>query len=900
MGFPSTPLGIVGAIALGADPVDPAGWNFTDISDDIRSAGRVTITAGRQDETGQVDATRVGAVVDNETGDYCRVNPLGAYYGSLSRGTPLEVRVTRIADTFTRTTSPGLGTDSVSGLVWTHSSSSAWATTGSAATCTLAAAHTATYAFVEQAIGADVEVTGSVSLSAVTTGAAWVHTVVARVVDLNNQYRLHVEFGTTGVIGCKIAKLVDGSITDLTAVVSTSVAYLAGTVIQYRARVVGSTLQLRAWEDGTDEPTTWTCEADDDAFPEAGVTGIYSWRVAGNTNVGSLVSTFDDFRVDVIRSITPVPEWPVRWDQSGNDVTAPITGAGILRRLSQGQSALRSPMYRQIVYPTRTGHWPLEDGSDATRLTNTVAAGTPGTLSGASPGNSEAAPGASSAVQTPSGALLTGVFTAASTTAGWQIAWSCKLAAAAPGSNTEMIRWSTSNGHTWSFQVSTTNFTLVITDNTGATVDTMSSSTGSADPTDWLSYRVKATVSGGTVTVEPAWFGTDGVTPLGFTDTYAGTLGRLTGWRIATTTATTDALWSHVFGVTTGADDLQSYDARRAFDGYAGETAGARLVRLCGEEGVPLTTIGDTAETALMGAQTSAVLLDLLRECEAADQGVLHERGAGLGYLTREARYNGDPVMELDFTSGHVAAPPEPTDDDQRLRNRVVLRRTGGSEVTVEDEASIAVDGVYADELDVNLEDDGDLEQHAYWRLHLGTLDGLRWPRIELDLARNPDLIDEWCKVRVGSRITIANPPDQVGTDDLDLIVEGWTETLAEYEWTVVMACSPADPWDVAVYDDADARYDSRSTVLKTAVNSSATALTFRTSDPLETWSTTETPYDVVISGERITVTAMGAASLVSGAYDQAATVTRSINGIIKALPASAEIHVAPTPRYAL
>jgi hypothetical protein len=898
MGFPTTPLGIVGAIALGADPVDPTGWNFTDISDDIRSAGRVTISAGRQDETGQVDATRVGAVVDNRSGDFCRVNPVGAYYGSLSRGTPLEVRVTRINDAFTRTTSPGLGTDSVSGLTWTHSSSSAWATTGSAATCTFAAANQASYAFTEKATGADVEITGTVSLSAVTTGAAWVHAVVARVVDLNNQYRLHIEFGTAGVIGCKIAKLVDGSITDLTAVVSTGVAYLAGTVIQYRARVVGSTLQLRAWEDGTDEPTTWTCEADDDSFPEAGVTGIYSWRVAGNTNVGSLVSTFDDVRVDVIRSITPVPEWPVRWDQSGNDATSPITGAGILRRLSQGQSALRSPMYRQIVYPTRTGHWPLEDGSDATRLTNTVAGGTPATVSGASVGNSESAPGASSAVQTPDGAVLTGSFISASTTAGWQIAWSCKLAATAPGSNTEMIRWSTSNGLTWSWQVSSTNFTLVVTNSIGTTVLSTSSSTGSADPTDWLSYRVKATVSGGTVTVEPAWFGADGLGSLGFTDTYSGTLGRLTSWRIATTTATTDALWSHIFGVTTGADDLQSYDARRAFDGYAGEAAGDRLVRLCGEEGVPLTTIGDTADTALMGAQTSATLLDLLRECEDADQGVLHERGAGLGYLTRVARYNSDAVMQLDFTSGHVASPPEPTDDDQRLRNRVVLRRTGGSEVTAEDATSIAVDGVYSDEVTVNLQADSQLAGHAYWRLNLGTLDGLRWPRIELDLARNPDLIDEWCKVRVGSRITIANPPDQVGTDDLDLIVEGWTETLAEYEWTVVMACSPAVAFQVGVYDDTASRYDLRTCTLNGSHAAGATSLAL-TITGNEAWSTTAEPYDLLISGERVTVTSMGARSG-SGPYSQTATVTRAVNGISKTLPGGAEVHIATPGRWAL
>jgi hypothetical protein len=70
-----------------------------------------------------------------------------------------------------------------------------------------------------------------------------------------------------------------------------------------------------------------------------------------------------------------------------------------------------------------------------------------------------------------------------------------------------------------------------------------------------------------------------------------------------------------------------------------------------------------------MGIQRPATFLELVRECEDADQGVLHERGAGLAYLTRTGRYNGTAVMALDFASGHVAAPPEPTDDDQRLRN---------------------------------------------------------------------------------------------------------------------------------------------------------------------------------------------------------------------------------------
>lgn len=902
MVFPTTPLPLVACIAPGADPVDPSSWAFTDITDDVRVAEGVTVQVGRQDEGDYVDATQVSLTLDNRSGDYCRLNPVGAHYGRLARGTPLEVRVTRIDDAFTRTVSPGLGTDAVSGLAWSHTSPSSWAATGSAGTCTLASANTATYAHVESAIGADVEITGTVSLSAVTTGAAWVHAITARVQSTSNHYRLHVEFGTAGTIGCKITKVVGGVTTDLTSVTSTGVSYTAGTVIAYRARIIGATLQIRAWLASGSEPTTWTCEVDDTAHPEAGFCGVYAWRVSGNTNVGSLISTFDNYRFDVIRAVTPVPQWPVRWDQSGNDVVAPIAGAGILRRLAQGQSALRSPMYRQIVYSTRRGHWPLEDGSDATQLANLISGGQAGFLAGTTLGVDGGPPGAASVAQSPTGSQMSGVFTTASTTAGWQFAWSCKLAAAAPGSPTEMIRWTTTAGYIWSWQVSSTVFRLLVTDIDGATVLDTSAAYSAYTPTQWLSFRVKVSASGGTITYEPAWFGAGTLTPVGISGTFSGALGRLKGWQQMTTTATVDALWSHIFGVTTTADDLQSYSASRAFDGYAGESAGDRLSRLCEEEGVPLTLLGEAADTALMGAQTSATLLELLRECEGADQGVLHERGAGLGYLTRVARYatpSDTPAMALDFDSGHVAAPPEPTDDDQRLRNKIVLTRSGGSSVTVQDADSIALNGVYSDELEANLYRDSQLEGHTYWRLHLGTVDELRWTRIELNLARNPSLIPTWCAMRIGSRTTIDNPPSAVGTDQLDLIVEGWTETLSVYSWDVVLVCSPARPWQVGAYDDTATRYDSASTTLGSGASSSATSLTFTTTDRLDLWSTTSEPYDVLIAGERITVTSMGAASG-SGPYAQTATVTRSINGIVKAQAAGAEVHIATPGRWAL
>jgi hypothetical protein len=894
MAFPTTPLQVAVSIAPGADPADTSGWTFTDITNDVRVASGVTITSGRQDEGSQVGPTSVAATLDNSSGDYCRTNPLGAYYGSLARGTPMQVAITRINDAFGRTTSPGWGTDTVSGLAWTHSSSSVFSTNGSAGQCALATANTAAFGYLPLAVAADVEVTCSGALSAATTGAAWVHAVVLRMTDTSNHYRLHTEFATGGTISCKISKVVAGSITDLTSITSTGASYSAGTTVNTRARMVGSTLQIRAWLASGSEPTTWTCEVDDTTFAEAGMTGLYEWRVAGNTNAGTLTSTIDNFRVDVLRAITPVPEWPARWDQSAADVTAPITGAGVLRRLGQGQSALRSPLYRQLPRYSPAGFWPLEDGTSATTAASGISGGRAAAVSDVTLG-ADGPPGASSAISLNSASsYITGSCSSADTADGYAGMVLIKLSAL-PGSENTVFMWNASGTvTTWRLTVNATVWHMYGTDAFGTTLaDTGDIAYGTVTATSWWAMQIETLKSGANVNwsaiITQIGSGTFGAV----TGSYVGVCPRLVGFRATGYAGTSySSVWL-------GDNDLPYVDPTfsAVAAGYSGELAGDRMVRLAAEEGLPLTVIGDTADTSAMGVQTSATLVDLFRECEDADQGVLHERGAGLGYLTRWSLYNQSAVVALDFASGHIAQPPEPTDDDQRLRNKITLTRTGGSAITVQDAASIALNGTYSDEVTANLGYDGQLSDHAGWRLHLGTISELRWPRITLNLARNPSLIDDWCRVRIGSRITIANPPSQVGVDDLDLIVEGWTETLGPFQWDVALVCSPASAYNVGVYATTY-RYDLRSSVLNAAKAAGVTSVTFRQSED-ESWSTTSTPYDVLISGEQVTVTSMGARSG-TGPWLQAATVTRAVNGVSKALPVNAEVHVATPGRYAI
>lgn len=896
MAFPTTPLPIVVGIAPGANPVEPTGWNFSDISDDIRAASGVQIQVGRQDEVDNVDATQVRAVVDNRSGNYTRLNPSGAYYGQLAKGTPISVAVTRINDTFTR--SGALGTDADSGLTWSVAGST-WATTGSAATSALSAANTANQATVA-AGGHDVDVTHTSSISAVATGAAWVDATLIRYQDSSNFYRLHTEFQPGGGISCKIMRVLAGVSSDLVSITSTGVSYSAGTVIKTRVRAIGARLQIRAWLNSGSEPTTWACEADDDEVTGTSV-GLYEWRVAGNTNVGTMTCTIDNFRSDVIRAITPVPEWPVRWDQSSRDVTAPIVGAGILRRLSQGQSALRSPMYRQLPLWSPSGFWPLEDGSDSTAASSAVARVPAGVCSDVTFG-ADGPPGAAGAVtlnNTASSVICT-IPNSPNTTNGYEFMVMFKQSAAVVADATICLFNATGTVTQWQLVTVAGGAGVKLNgfDSTGAAVvATGTAAWTTADPTAWTAIRLMTTVSGGTVNWELAWNNATNPVFAGTNGSYAGSANKLTG---ATLTGLAGMSYSMLW---LGANNLPFVTSTfySVESGFAGELAGNRLARLCDEEGIPLTVIGDTADTTPMGVQSPATLLDLLRECEDADQGILHERGAGLGYVTRVARYvepGSSPTMALDFASGHIAAPPEPTDDDQRLRNQIKLRRPGGvGEVIAQDADSITASGAYSDDLAVNVGADILLEYHAGWRLHLGTFDDLRWPRITLNLARNPSLITTWLRIRIGSRITIANPPSAVAGASLDLIVEGWTETLTDYGWDVELACSPASLWRVGVYDSASSPADSTTTTLGVSRDTMQTSWTFSTLDLKEVWSTTATPYDVGILGERVTVTSMGAASG-SGPYTQTATVTRSVNGVAKAHSAGEAIALYTTNYY--
>ncbi|MCW2919135.1 MAG: hypothetical protein JWN52_7203, partial [Actinomycetia bacterium] len=359
---------------------------------------------------------------------------------------------------------------------------------------------------------------------------------------------------------------------------------------------------------------------------------------------------------------------------------------------------------------------------------------------------------------------------------------------------------------------------------------------------------------------------------------------------------------------------------------FVGETAGDRIQRLCGEEGIQFTAIGASdavpanatlanghlpanelrwqlLDTAAMGPQTAAKLTDLLKECADTDLGILFEpRDAlGLGYRTRTSMYNQTVRLAMTYSNEEIGDALSPVDDDQSTRNDIVVSRPKGSTArAVLQTGALSVqpppDGVgrYDDSPPANVQADTDLPDQAGWRLHLGTVDEPRYPQITLNLE-NPaftasqTLTNGAFMLEAGDRITVDMPSTWPLPDQISQIAQGFTETIGVSEHTIAVNCSPESPYRIGIADDSVlGRCDTAGSTLAVDVDATTTTLSVATtSGPLWTTSGAEFPFDVSLGGEVVTVT-----NITGAASPQAFTVSRSVNGVVKAQTAGTDIRL--------
>jgi hypothetical protein len=926
---------------------------WTDITSYIRAESAIQITRGRQGEGSQADYSRALFTVENTDGRFSPRNPMGAWYGTIGRNTAcriakahgavalqlqgeagdrchavateslniasdVDIRIDCQAESWRQAQILAGKVDPESPLggnawVWYLNESGymvlEWQNAGAGGFTNSATSTEPVPQGVRQALRVTLDVNNGASGNTATFYTS--DTIAGSWTQLGSAVTAS---GTTaiGPTGEDSAPITVGGLNPN----GTDLGYLPGGLFglvyhfELLDGIAGSkvadvdfTAQTTGVYTFTEQSNVWLC------FGNA-VISNRRWRFHGELS-----------------------ELPVRWDSTGSDVWVEIEASGLTRRMEQRATPVRSAQYRfhTSTHTNEDGlgdgntqdveaYWPMEDGERATRFSSGLPGGSPMLVSGspefasyegfksssplpnwktgssgrgATPGTTDGNCYVSFLLSAPSGITNGATILNIATTGTLR-----RLELTYPSTDNLNLRGFDSDGvqlfTSLSFGVPIAgdlNCITIHAYNTGSDVA-------------WAVYSQELTAT--TATLEMS--GT----------LAANTLGRVAAVNVNNgTTDMNDVYLGHLAvygpalhqGVATNAVHNNS-----ALNAYLGEDATSRAYRLCSEESIEVRRIGDRriqqdgSETFAgdgeeMGYQEQDTILALLRECEESDGGFLYEPREirGLGYRSRSSLYNTDTLLELNYSSAHLAGELNPVDDDGFIRNRVTVERKDGSASTYEKESgplstAAAPDGVgvYDESVTLSLEADDQTDSQASWRVHLGTVDEARYPIVELELFRSQmtsSIIESALTADVGDRITISNIPSWMAPETITLQVVGYAEVFDKFTHSIKYNCDSESPyqvaetWSTATDGTTSFRAGSAETTLNEDLDTTETDVDVAIASGSAIWSTTADDFDIMIGGERMTVTSLSGAS-----SPQTFTVTRSVNGVVKSHSSGAQV----------
>jgi hypothetical protein len=926
LSFPDVDLPVIVKAAFGADPAgSPGTWDFEDLTARLLDTPAIVDTVSRRVSSSVCDASSTSLSLDNDDGELTPLRALSSKFPYVVRDVPVKFQLRRADDTFTRTTSNGWGV-SDSGHTWTSSGGSAadYSTTGSQGSVAVGATTSDRITVVD--IGGqhqDVRITATTNST--PTGATIDTGVVARYADASNFYIAGARVSTGGTVTAFIAKRVAGVLSDIeTAATGLSTA----TSKQIRFRVHENRLQLKVWLTSGTEPDVWDIDLFDDSLATGDSAGSFSRRAASNTNPTTF--TYDSFDTTHTFRAGHADVWntdiiPTTEGAGGELCTTRLTFSGPIRRLTKGAQPLRSPLFRSLTNVRGEfiplAYTPMEDNSGATQFASGLIGGSPMTFTGdVSPSSDSVLMGSAPLpIFGASGRAQMAVPSYVDTDY-WLVAALIYVPEALSASTNITVLTVQTNGtaigsFTMFLDMDAGEFGVARYAPGGGLIASTSTAWDASDGTPlgnwiWATMTCRKDEFGSDDHIQANLQRLDAVNPLdGGFGNYGETIGA-TGYGQATFVGVNGALspapaggegmgYGHAWLMTDPQFDV-SGDVRDYVMpalAWISETAAARALRLSLEEGVPISIApGDTVQ---MGPQLIDTYFNNVALCAESDMGVLAEDEFGLSFIPREARYNRPTSLTIDMATyenlqGESGQVVSPTYDDAEFRNGTVVNNVNGSEATFKDNSVTPLD--HFTRVDVSLYNDQELIQQAAFRTAVSGFDTHRYPDTPISLTANPAMVGAWLGVTTGlTRIVRTGLPAKGPDGDIDEVVASYTQRILRRQWEVNYTGAPAVPWDIGVYDDDEARYDTDS-VLDGDYAADATSITVVTPASEYRWRTTAEdatvfPIYVKINGVRVTV---------NGITSSTQTQTFSIDAPGKALTDGAPVSLWKPARYGL
>lgn len=883
-----------------------------------RQTQTITMRRGRIDWSRDMSPGAFSARLSDDGGHLNPMNPVGDYYGLLNRNTPFRFTYTLLRDTYGRTVTDGWSSTTPDGVDTHVTTSLAYTLSGTAAdfdvasgvgTMTIGAASTQRRAYLPGAVHGPINILLEIPTFEAPASGNNVQSILLRGTSLTDHVAVEVDVTSAGVVRLAIRDTNDTTYlygpTTVAGVVRTSPMSLL-------AQIEGNTIRGKVWNpSGNNEPYGFHGSGRSTLVASSGWVGVRAATGAGNTNTfnfGNL--TVSSPRFFGLASLTPGA------DSTGSDRWAELEGAGTLRRLERNKTPIATTIRRYIeASPTvPLAYWPFDDGPLSLSGRLGLGTGAPAIIRAFAAPNPAPDPsrvfsaGSLSPWLDPSAAAHKDALLQCEPLLGdTSTKWITHITAAFDGTYGTDNPYDqfavymrsfvySGNGDLVFLELNSFNQTVVV-----HRPDTSTSSITS----------VEELYDGGPhlISLKAEQSGADVVFVV-YIDNVLKTGGSQTA---LTLTNPRVIQFYNAFGIEDrrrsisslvvysgeGPDRAELLDAVR---GHAGETAGRRIERLCGEEGIALSYVGDLDATVRMGPQKPLTAFELLQECATTDFGTLVDSrmNDGLVYITGAALTNRDAALTLSLAAGQLAGEFAPAFDIQGIQNRIRMNRVDGGTYTATqtsgpnniNDPGDDPDGAGINDgsaLTVNTEADNQLADAGEWALHIGTSPDPRLPLLTVE-AGSPNITatldNALLSLDIDDRIVVNNLLSRDLYEPLSLLGRGYTELLDTiFGNRFTINCEPESPYRVFVVDTN--RLDSDTTTLNEDLTTTETGADVAIADGT-LWTTTEEPFEVMVAGERADVTVVTGAS-----SPQTFTVTRSVNGVVKTHATGAAVRLA-------
>lgn len=507
--------------------------------------------------------------------------------------------------------------------------------------------------------------------------------------------------------------------------------------------------------------------------------------------------------------LTSVP--PTRTAAGGNFVA--LTAHGAARQIAKGKSAAFSALRKSLGRALPNAYWPLEKGAGGTvgasavsgvpDMTVTAGSVSFGTADDSLPSSLPLAQFNRDGVAGQLTGVIPAQFSAAIVGAVvWSVEFVMKSSTLGAGESVAVVDWNVRGTiDLWGVFLTPAGeggLKLQYVNTSGGTAS-FTSSLG-FDDGEWHHVRIDCQQTAG-IAVQATVDGTQIIS-----QSTTGTNGEITTVIVNPLAESADTVPSvgH-FAVWNGArpNTENTYDA---FLGHAGDTVAERMLRLAAEAGVTLDIIGVADDH--VGPQRAGAFLDLLQDAIDVDAGGILTDGIswGLTYYTRQSAYSAEACLTVDSADGDFPSPLPATHSDQgRVNKFTASDPLTNADRTFEQTAGpmgsdpVTGVGTYDDggQFRVNVVDQ--LDQLAAWTVGQGTVPGLRWPAIPIELAKPATSAKaaDWLAChplcRVDARgISTGYLPDR------SLILRGWVERWNSRRWWLVLSTGTYDEYAVS------------------------------------------------------------------------------------------------------